>query len=573
MEVRGHGVNPNLDRYLFLGIAILGSVVTLATTGHLVGVRNDIYFQPILAALYDEPQFAHNLYIQSLHYYSSGLWQLLSGADRYVDPCWLLLGLHFVSELISFIGFLACATLLGIRTWQQRLLLVGLLCATSFLRGQSLAGDGGLFINYFTHSEVDNGLTLIALYLLLRRNLIGALVVEGIVVFLNAFIGVWDAVVMTNVAIAMALCGALTWRKLIVRGSVGVALVAALSLPILLNILANPDFGKPLAFDYVTYLEEFWPYHFLYWDIGYYERAGLTALFALGTVSFIALGKRGSFFIAAYVSFALVYAIGVVAPLLTHSPLVLNLHLLRVSTMLQLLGTFACLVLATRWWFSEKAIESNLLAPALVLIMCIPVRMTTIQPALHAGAAFLIVSAALLPTALQRVPEWLTRPALRLKLSVSTIVCVCFAVVLVVKTINNFRDSQWLAEWRAVGQWARSNTSSEDLFLLPTWSFRGTQSKETAEESAAILTSGSFEGVSHRAVWIDFRQGAAVMWSPSFYQLWHRRVTEVSSLNSIRSRLNYAAASGIKYVVDVCQPEITEAPAFSTRHLCVYATT
>jgi hypothetical protein len=560
------------DGYLSLAIAVLGSIIMLATTGHLVGVRNDIYFQPILAGLYDEAQFAGNAYIQSLHHYSSGLWLALSGAERVVDTYWLLLCLHFISVVLSFLGFLACASLLGIRSWQQRLFLTGLLCATPFLRGQSLAGDGGLFINYFTHSEINNGLTLLALYLLLCRRLIAAVVVLGIIFFLNAFVGVWDAIMLVGVAGAMVFSGAITWRQLLLRSLIGAVPAAALAFPILYNVFTNPDFGQSPGFDYTTYLEQFWPYHFLIWDIGWRDAAGLGAMITLGIISFSVLGRRAFFFLVAFVSFAVVYAIGIVVPYLTHNAVFLNLHLLRVSTMLQLLSTFGCLALATRWWFSEKAIQSNILAPVLVLVMCVPVKMTTLQPALHATAAFLIIAAAQFHATRQFIPEWLCQPTIRLRVWVSVIVVGSFTLVGGVRALNNFHEGQWLAEWRSVGQWARSNTSTEDVFLVPTWNLRGAQSPQGTEENEAILNSGAFEAVSHRAVWIDFRQGAAVMWSPSYYQLWYRRVREVNSLNSITAQLDYAAVNGIKYLIDVCRPETSRQPIFATRRLCVYPT-
>ena len=550
---------------------MLGSLVSLATTGHLVGVRNDIYFQPILAGLYGEPQFANDAFIQSLRYYSSGLWMFLSGAEQYIDTYWLLLGLHFTSGTLTFIGFLTCATLLGIRAWDKRLFLTGLLCATSFLRGQSLAGDGGLFINYFTHSELDNGLTLILLYMLLRRWLMAAIVIDGVIFFFNAFIGVWNTVMIIGVAATMAFRGALTWRQVIVQGSVGAMLATPLALPVLHNILTNPDFGKTLGFDYVTYLEEFWPYHFLIWDIGWRERLGLSAIVALGIISFSAFGRLATFFLVAFTSLIAVYATGVIVPYLTHNAVLLNLHLLRSSTMLQLIGTFACLALATRWWFSDKPIESNVFAPLLVLVMCLPTKMTTIDASVRASAAFLVIAVALLPKARQRIPETLWRPALRSKLWVSAIVAATFAVVVGVKTITNYRDASLLTEWRMIGRWARANTSPTDLFLLPTWNFRGLPSpSETDEESRAILASGAFEAISHRAVWIDFRDGAAVMWSPSYYQQWHQRVIEVNSLLSINERLGYAEAHGIKYLIDLCRPDFPRTSVFGTDRLCVY---
>src|ERR1700736_4855126 len=99
----------------FLVIAAIGSLVSILTTGFVVGVRNDVYYLPIINALYDESQFANDSFIQSLRYFSSGPWILLSGVAKYVDSYWLLLFLDFVSRFIAFAGFLACADLLGVK--------------------------------------------------------------------------------------------------------------------------------------------------------------------------------------------------------------------------------------------------------------------------------------------------------------------------------------------------------------------------------------------------------------------------------------------------------------------------
>ena len=557
---------------LFL-IAALGAVVSLIATGHTVGVRNDIYFQPILAALYNEPQFANDAYIQSLHYYSSGLWQLLSGIGADDGRYWLLLSFHFASRLLTFLGFLACADLLGVRTLPHRLFLTALICTTSFLRGQSLAGDGGLFINYFTHSEVDNGLTLLILYIVLRGWLIVAIAIDGIVFFINAFIGVWDGVMIIVVAAAMAFRGVITWRRLILHGLIGTALAAIPALPILRNIFSNPDFGRPTGFDYLGYIEDFWPYHFLFRDIGWIGRAGLGAMIALGAISFVALRRRSFFFLAALASFVLCYAVGIAVPYLTHSATVLNLHLLRVSTMLHLVVMLGALTLATRWWFSDEPLEHGLFAPALVLILCIPIKMTTVQPALHAGAAFLLIAASLSPTVRQKIPALLSSPKLRLRLLAGVIVIAGFTVVTARNAASAAHAERWLSEWKALAQWARSNTSRDDIFLVPTWNFQGAPSlDQTTDDTDAILNSGAFEAYSHRAVWIDFRQGAAVMWSPSYYELWHRRVAEVNTLTTDAAKERYARDHGIKYLIELCRPDAARPPLFSTAHLCIYRT-
>jgi hypothetical protein len=374
-----------------------------------------------------------------------------------------------------------------------------------------------------------------------------------------------------GVATAMAARGVMTWRRFILHGTIGTVLAAIPAFPILQDIFSNPDFGHAFGFDYVDYLKEFWPYHFLFEAISLREKAGLGAIVVLGAAAFVAMGRRSFFFLVALASLGLVYAIGIAIPFVTHSAVVLNLHLLRVSTILQLLAILGCLTLATRWWFLGKPLEARLLAPALVLIMCVPIKMTTIQPALHAGAAFLLIVAALSPTARQRIPDWLFSPKLRLQFWVGAIVVTGFLIVTARNAVSNIQAGEWLSEWKAVGQWAKSNTSPTDVFLVPTWSFQGSPSQDrTSEDTEAILNSGAFEAVSDRAVWIDFRQGAAVMWSPSNYAQWHRRVAEVNSLASPTARQEYARAHGIKYLIEVCRQDPPHTPLFSTKRLCVY---
>src|SRR5208337_1354419 len=100
--------------------ANIGALLSLAISGFVFGINNNEFHLPIVGLLYDEPQFTHDEFIQSLRYFSSGLWLLLRGVDRYVDPHLLFLGLDYISRLIAFLGFLACADLLGIRTSKDR---------------------------------------------------------------------------------------------------------------------------------------------------------------------------------------------------------------------------------------------------------------------------------------------------------------------------------------------------------------------------------------------------------------------------------------------------------------------
>jgi hypothetical protein len=560
----------HFDWVAFFLSALIASFLSIVATGYMIGVRNDIYYLPIVEALYDDPQFSSDAFIQSLRYFSSGLWILLSGIAKHTSIYWLLFCLNFLSRFLAFSGLLACANLLGIRGRREVVLLAALLCATSLLRGQSLAGDGGLFINYFSHSEIANGLTLLILFLLIRGWLVLALAANGLVFFLNAFIGVWDAAMVAAVTLAMVLKSEISWREVWLKGSIGTLLAALLTAPVIHNILTNPDFGTRINFDYVVYLQEFWPYHFIFSDIPTHEKISLALLIALGVVAFIALGRQARPFLVAIGVFVAIYVVGIIVPYVTHNALILNLHLLRVSTMLQFLVVLGPLALATKWWFSASGVH-KFLSAVLILLLCTPVRMTTAQPALNATVALLVVAVAFCPGIRARIPELLLDR--RLPAVTLALVAIGFLASAANSAIRNASAQAWIDEWTTIGNWARSNTRPNDLFLLPTWNFRqaSVRIQPGSEEDNAVIGSDIFESIALRSVWTDFRNGAAVLWSPSYYGQWHQRITEISSLRSLAEQMEYAKANGVSYVIDLCQHDPVQRKAFSTDRLCVYA--
>ncbi|MGE4329703.1 hypothetical protein [Diaphorobacter sp.] len=50
-------------------------------------------------------------------------------------------------------------------------------------------------------------------------------------------------------------------------------------------------------------------------------------------------------------------------------------------------------------------------------------------------------------------------------------------------------------------------------------------------------------------VWVDWKQGAAVMWEPAFYQRWSTRYQEVRALQQPSEFVAYARQHGIRYIV------------------------
>lgn len=90
--------------------------------------------------------------------------------------------------------------------------------------------------------------------------------------------------------------------------------------------------------------------------------------------------------------------------------------------------------------------------------------------------------------------------------------------------------------WKDVQQWARMNTSRDAVFLVPS-------------------DSSGFELGSNRQVWIDWQQGAAVMWSPAYYSRWMGRYPEVRKLKSHSDFYQYALAHALGYYVVAKEPD------------------
>src|SRR6478752_282040 len=233
-----NGLAARLDRDGLWLAALLGTLVSLAATGFVFGLNNNLFHLPIVADLYNEPQFARDAFIQSLRHYAAGPWMLLAGSATYIEPYWLFLGLFAASRFIAVAGFLYCARLVGIEKLSQQLVFALLIATTHLLRGGSMAGDGGLFINYFTHSEIANGLFLFALAFAFRNRIVAAMAMTGLIFFVNAFFGVWTAFVLGIVFLVQIWRGELPWRKALVQGAIGAVPAMLLAAPVILAVLA-----------------------------------------------------------------------------------------------------------------------------------------------------------------------------------------------------------------------------------------------------------------------------------------------------------------------------------------------
>lgn len=553
--------------------ALGGTLLSLAATGFVFGHNNNVFHLPIVAGLYDEPQFANDAFIQSLRHYAAGPWILLAGSVKYIDPYWSFLALFAAGRFLAIAGFLACARLVGIDRLSHQLVFALLIATTHLLRGGSMAGDGGLFINYFTHSELANGLFLFALAFAIQRRIAATLAITGLIFFVNAFFGVWTAFVAGIVLLVQVARGEIVWRRIVLEGTIGTMFAVMLAAPVIWAVLANPEFGRPAGFDYPAFLNEYYPIHFLFGSVGLAGKLGLALVVTTAFGAFFLLGKAGRPWLVALGAACALYGIGVAVSYTTHSAAILNLHLLRSSTLIHLLAAFGLAALATRWIFDNDTSIAALAAPALIVLLALPVDGRLRYPALAMLALFVILAVAqpVFRTLLQRAPDSLLARERALKIAAIAFVIAAVPVLAVSNGAKNRTLQNWADEWSQLGAWARQTTPQQAAFLIPHAKFKseaGLSDVDTGEMMSTV-----FEYAARRPAWIDFKRGAAAMWSPSYYSTWHQRVAEADALTSHRQRLAYARENNIAYIVEVCLRDREANVAFTTGRLCAYPAT
>ena len=539
-------------------IAAIVSALSLLHTGFVFGIENNLFHLPIVAGLYDEPQYRDDAFIQSLRYFASGVWLLLGNAEKHFgDVQALFLVLDYLSRLLSFVGFLCCASLVGVVERRDKVIFALVVCFISFLDGDSHAGAGGLFLRYFTHSEIANGTVLLAIYFAAKGRFTAATLALGVTFFTNVFIAVWLAPLLLAIAVVLLAKQETDIATICVRVSAGIVLCIPFAWPVIHSIVSNPEFGSPIDFDFATFLRQYYPVHVLISSIPASDIVALAGVAAIGAVALWRLGPRAAELRVAYVGVMFVYAVGIVLPHMTGSPLLLNLHLLRSSTIIHLLAGLAAAALVVNW-FRAESVTSFLLAALLLLTL-----------SLHGVALWLAIPIMLIPVVLPAAQD--SAPAY-----LRTIGYVVLAVVVLIVwpysfwqnfTFNSmFADA--VAEWRDVGEWARRSTSPTAVFLVPPRP-RDDAILPSNAPDIALSRTAVFEFTSHRRVFVDFKRGAAVMWMPSYYPVWRSRMIETERLGSLAERIEYASRHGIAYVVDRCEPTANDGVIFRTRRLCV----
>ncbi len=271
----------------------------------------------------------------------------------------------------------------------------------------------------------------------------------------------------------------------------------------------------------MEYLKFYFQDHFIFKSIANDERYHLVTLIIVAASSLLTLGAEGSKFFVILSGFLLVYISGIIAPSITHDSLVLNLHLLRAGYAFHVLATLGIGLLASKWLTNDRAADNTIFGPALFMAGCASDWLTP------------LTLAVILARDSVREPVNYQLNKYR-RVAVAAMAVFVLAVNIRVARVSHLEIAELnsnLLEWQAIGTWAQANTNKASLFLLP-WDVEA-----------------PFEAFSKRRSWVDWKRGAAVMWSPSYHHTWQTRILQVKALQNIDAAFEYAKLNTIDYIV------------------------
>lgn len=325
--------------------ALLASAVSITLQGFEFPTANNFFHLPIVIEYVRTAEGPHDAFHATLDNFASVVWPLLRPFATEWNAGWVFLAAHWLSRagiVLSFYGMLR--SLLSAR-WAAAAGAVLILPFISTFFSATIVGQSEQLPRGFTHSEVAIALVLGALALSLKRRFVLAGLMLGICVNVNAFYAVWGVAAL-GVARLFELRerpGAAWWRETL-WAVVALALAAA---PMTYRIVMHELIAAPAVapFDYVRFLADYWPYHFLIQYVAVDHLAFVIVILTQSIIAFrYALTRRDLAVIA--LAFGGLFALGIVAPLLTGSRLLLNMHLLRSDTMIVYLFAAAAIAAA-----------------------------------------------------------------------------------------------------------------------------------------------------------------------------------------------------------------------------------
>ena len=567
---------PRSEAAVFGLIVAICCAVSVSATGNAFGVWNNVFHIPIVLGWDSDPMFRDDAFYASLSRFTSVVWPIVKVFTTEENVRDVFAALQYASRGLAFVA-IALFLLRGLDLSRSATVVALFACAgTPWLIGLSPVGGHGLFVHYFTHSELTWGFLLFAWLALFKRRYVVAASLLGVVFSINAFIGVW------SVAAASVATLARGERFPTVRTVLQSALLFLLfAAPAAIWIAAAVTGEPPADFSFREYVRLLYPDHFLIEAATPAEVLQLALVLAAGaSAAFVLPGRR--FWLGLLAGYSLVVLIGIPLPYLIDSRFVFNLVLLRADGVVYFLSIVLLIAAFARIGLSDQeGRERSLLAIIALILLTAPLgRRSGV-----ALAVLLIVLAASLVLAFVRGESRFEERSMPIPSALAWVLVlgVLVSYWTLALAIRSNSGLLWalgmtgvVLAYVVMGSVSRAFIASTAVIALSvlsgliTASWQRHHEEETARARVgwndvtywirhSPLTgtflvdlnapADSFQLLARRPVWVNKSQGAAAMWQPSFGPRWMTRYQEVKSLSNGAAMLRYAEEHRIDNVV------------------------
>lgn len=560
--------------WLAIGFVLLATALSMLATGFAFGVANNAFHIPYVLRYGELAQFRHDALYHSLEQFASLVWPLvrLVSNERNIEQVFLAAAL--LSRLLAFAAMLWFFRANGAGRGAALALSLLTAAACAWLLDSSPMGSHGMFIGYFSHSEVTWGPLLAALVAAQRGRLPLAAALAGLVFSINAFVGVWLAAILGCTVLADPRQRR-DWKTLAWSALAFLALCS----PVLAWVASDLGRqGKGTPFSYIDYIRTYYSKHFLIEAEKPQEIATVVLLACCGLAA-ARLQRQARFWTAAVGGCVLLLLVGAVLPYVLNQRFVFNLHLLRSDGVLQFVTALLAIGAAVPPLFDAQAPRARRILALLALgfLLSPPLRWSSALACALAMAALLylrahadtlagrrqdlvaalvclaalaadLAASGLAPSLLLR---WVLLAGVALALfagglgarlrMLAPALAWAVLVALSLYTVVGWRNAAQQKEAKLQGPivemmaWVRASPL-QGTFLFPV-------------DAPHLSVFESFQLLALRPVWVDWKQGAAVMWAPSFQQQWMPRYLEVSRLRTAGQLAAYAQERHIPWLV------------------------
>lgn len=599
--------NPKSFWAFALGVSLLTTVMSISMTGFSYGVVNNVFHVPYVLNLANDPVFAGNAFYQSLENFTSIIWPVVRFFSNEENIQWVFFITFALGRFVAILGVSYLLHVNGLKKPLWLLVATMLFTTTVFFQGSSPVGGNGQFHSYLAHSELTWGSIFFAFAFLQQRRVLMTTLMISFTFLINVFIGIWIGFI--------GLVSALFFKQPItIPNTLKAAVIFTIvSSPVLWWVGQSVGNAEPVDFSYIEYIRSYFKYHFL---IEGAKPTKIIVLLSFCIAGFLAAHYTPArkYWIGIQVGWLILFVVGAILPYLFNNRFVFNMHFLRADGIEQSIAVCLMVYASIQLLKNEESQYCRILGlialVSMTSIILNPIRYADFLMAVIAVGTGLLYMQKDLPAYLGiLLKPFANRMDTFSKLTIAVfillnlshfvtqdihlytflrlaLVCAAFAVcfdkfpkiislkntnilailcvlmmvlttaIVTIKRMDGYVLSDRFEEPSDI---ASKNESSGD-----DWKNLMAQIRESDMQGVFLIPVRNYESgfqlFARRPVWVDWRQGAAVMWSPSFFKQWDTRYKDVSALKTNDEIIRYAQDNNIENIVVKTQENQCEAP-------------